>query len=203
MARHRYASPTLRPTSVLVSMPTSQRPGPDCIRMLEHPLAMRAELDSTWAVRPLALSHCQGRPALILEDQQGEPLARLLDKHATSLDPSGRRSQKPLPLAVVALTGLSEPATCADKSLSVDRNSRQSRRGRLCGEKELTGLVLWSRMMAGFPWCLGVICLESVSGLERDGSGRARLVTRSTNPCDERRPLAGGEAYGAVQLEAR
>jgi hypothetical protein len=27
----------------------------------------------------------------------------------------------------------------------------------------LTGLVLWSRMMAGFPWCFGVISLESVS----------------------------------------
>ena len=27
----------------------------------------------------------------------------------------------------------------------------------------MTGLVLWSRMMAGSPWCLGVICLESVS----------------------------------------
>jgi len=27
----------------------------------------------------------------------------------------------------------------------------------------LTGLVLWSRMMAGFPWCLGVNCLEFVS----------------------------------------
>jgi hypothetical protein len=40
----------------------------------------------------------------------------------------------------------------------------------------LTGLVLWSRMMAGVPWCLGVICLESVSRFpspsrSRSGSG--------------------------------
>ena len=27
----------------------------------------------------------------------------------------------------------------------------------------LAGLVLWSRMMAGLPSCLGVNCLESVS----------------------------------------
>ena len=49
------ASPTPHPASVLVSMPASEHPVPDRIRMLEHELAMRAELDSTWAVRPLAL----------------------------------------------------------------------------------------------------------------------------------------------------
>jgi PAS domain S-box-containing protein len=74
------ASPTPCPTSILVSMPTSEQPGPDRIRMLEHELAIRAELDSTWAVRPLALGQHQGRAALILEDQPGEPLERLLDQ---------------------------------------------------------------------------------------------------------------------------
>ena len=53
---------------------------PDRVRMLEHELAFRAELDSAWALRPLALAQHQGRAALILEDQQGEPLERLLDK---------------------------------------------------------------------------------------------------------------------------
>ncbi len=37
--------------------------------MLQHELALQAELDSAWAARPLALSHFQGRPALILEDR--------------------------------------------------------------------------------------------------------------------------------------
>ena len=55
------------PTSVLVSMPTSERPSRDHIRRLEHEFAMRAELDSTWAVRPLALGPHQGRIALILD----------------------------------------------------------------------------------------------------------------------------------------
>ena len=89
------ASPTPHPTSVLVSMPTSERPGPDRIRMLEHELAMRAELDSTWAVRPLALGQHQGRAALILEDQPGEPLARLLDQPPVSRAPGAPRSAEP------------------------------------------------------------------------------------------------------------
>jgi PAS domain S-box-containing protein len=81
------ASQAQQPASVLVSMPTSERPGPDRIRMLEHELAMRAELDSTWAVRPLALGQHQGRAALILEDQPGEPLERLLDQAPVSRAP--------------------------------------------------------------------------------------------------------------------
>jgi len=88
-------SPTPHPTSVLVSMPTSERPGPDRIRMLEHELAMRAELDSTWAVRPLALGQHQGRVALILEDQPGEPLERLLDQPPVSRAPGAPRSAEP------------------------------------------------------------------------------------------------------------
>jgi PAS domain S-box-containing protein len=89
------ASPTPHPTSVLVSMPTSERPGPDRIRMLEHELAMRAEVDSTWAVRPLALMQHQGRTALILEDQPGEPLARLLVQPPASRSPDAPRSAEP------------------------------------------------------------------------------------------------------------
>src|SRR4029453_12812342 len=72
------ASPTPHPASVLVSMSTSERPDPDRIQMLEHELAMRAELDSTWAVRPIALGQHQGCASLILEDQPGEPLEGLL-----------------------------------------------------------------------------------------------------------------------------
>src|SRR4030095_1279992 len=69
--------------------------GPDRIRMLEHELAMRAELDSTWAVRPLALGQHQGRAALILEDQPGEPLERLLEHPPVSRGPGAPRSAEP------------------------------------------------------------------------------------------------------------
>jgi len=59
-------------------MLTSEHPRPDHVRMLERELALRPELDPAWAVRPIALAQHQGRAALILEDQQGEPLDRLL-----------------------------------------------------------------------------------------------------------------------------
>jgi hypothetical protein len=36
--------------SVLVTMPASEHPAADRVRMLEHELAFQAELDSTWAV---------------------------------------------------------------------------------------------------------------------------------------------------------
>ena len=109
------ASPTPQPTSVLVSMPTSEHPAPDRIRMLEHELASRADLDSTWAVRPLALAQYQGRAALILEDQPGQPLEQLLGKPPVSHAPDARRSAEPalelglfLKLAVGLATALGE-----------------------------------------------------------------------------------------------
>jgi hypothetical protein len=71
-------STNANPPSVLVSMPISEHVGTELVRMLEHEMALRAELDSTWGVRPLALAQHQGRTALILEDPAGEPLDRLL-----------------------------------------------------------------------------------------------------------------------------
>jgi len=85
------ASPTPHPTSVLVSILASEHPLSGHVRMLEHELALRDDLDSTWALRPLVLTQHQGRPALILENQEGEPLAGFLDKFVTGHDPGGRR----------------------------------------------------------------------------------------------------------------
>src|SRR5258705_12851340 len=53
--------------SALVVMPRSEHPRSHVVRMLEHEHALRAELDSAWAVRSLALATLEGRPALILE----------------------------------------------------------------------------------------------------------------------------------------
>src|ERR1700752_16202 len=71
-------SPSLYPRSVLVSVLASDHPRPACVRMLESEFDLRTELDSGWAVRPLGLAQHRGRPALILEDKQGEPLDRVL-----------------------------------------------------------------------------------------------------------------------------
>jgi PAS domain S-box-containing protein len=47
--------------------------------MLEQEFALRAELGSTWAIRPIVLTQHDGRAALILEDQRGLTLNRILE----------------------------------------------------------------------------------------------------------------------------
>jgi PAS domain S-box-containing protein len=63
--------PTAR-RSVLVVMPRSAHPRPQAVRMLEHEYSLRGELDPAWALRPLALTTLEGRPALVLEDPGGK-----------------------------------------------------------------------------------------------------------------------------------
>src|SRR6185503_6784604 len=68
---------TAAPRSVLVMMPRLEHPRPQVVRMLEYEHTLRDELDPAWAVRPLALTTLEGRPALVLEDPGGEPLLQL------------------------------------------------------------------------------------------------------------------------------
>jgi serine/threonine protein kinase len=49
------------------------------LKRLEHEYALRAELDASWAARPVALSRYNDRWTLVLDDPGGEPLDRLLD----------------------------------------------------------------------------------------------------------------------------
>ena len=65
---------------ILLVMPVAERPSPNALKRLEHEYGLRAELDRGWAARPLALTHCHNRPALLLEDPGGEPLDRLLGR---------------------------------------------------------------------------------------------------------------------------
>jgi PAS domain S-box-containing protein len=85
------------PAPALVLTLRSEHPRPESVRMLEHELALRDELEPTWAVRPRALAQYQGRFALVFEDLGGEPLDRLLETtHVgdTSTDQRGRRAMK-------------------------------------------------------------------------------------------------------------
>ena len=67
------------PGHVLVLMPEAERPTASSLRRLEHELSLAAQLDSRWAVRPIALSRRQaGRTVLLLEDPGGELLERLI-----------------------------------------------------------------------------------------------------------------------------
>src|ERR1700677_152056 len=67
------------PTILLVA-PVSEHPVPAILERLQHEYALRTELDSEWAARPLRLARREGRSMLILEDPGGEPLDRLLGK---------------------------------------------------------------------------------------------------------------------------
>jgi PAS domain S-box-containing protein len=64
--------------SVLLLIPASTRPAVESLKKIEHEYSFRDDLDTTWAVRPLALSQCNGQKALVLEDPGGEPLHRLI-----------------------------------------------------------------------------------------------------------------------------
>jgi PAS domain S-box-containing protein len=67
-------------SSILALASVGEYPTPASLRRLEREYALQAELDSVWAVRPLALTQQQGRPLLVLEDPGGEPLERLLQE---------------------------------------------------------------------------------------------------------------------------
>ncbi|MCU1258120.1 MAG: histidine kinase [Bryobacterales bacterium] len=65
-------------SSVLLVVPVSTRPAVATLRKLEHEYSLRDELDSAWAVRPLAIAEHHGRPVLVLDDPGGESLDQLL-----------------------------------------------------------------------------------------------------------------------------
>jgi hypothetical protein len=62
-------------TAVLAVIPASEQPTPNCLDRLVHECALKDELDSGWAVRPLEIVRDRGRTMLVLEDPGGEPLA--------------------------------------------------------------------------------------------------------------------------------
>jgi serine/threonine protein kinase len=64
--------------SILLLAPASMGPAPETLRKIEHEYSLRDELDSSWAVRPLALSDQPGQMTLVLEDPGGETLDRFL-----------------------------------------------------------------------------------------------------------------------------
>src|SRR6266481_5931207 len=64
--------------SVLLMSPVSKQPSPGTLKKLENEYSLKDELNSAWAVRPLALSHESGQATLVLEDPGGETLDRLL-----------------------------------------------------------------------------------------------------------------------------
>src|SRR5258706_9426525 len=61
----------------LVVTPVLAQPAPASFARLEHAYALRDELDSSWAARPVELIRHRGQVALVVEHPDGELLARL------------------------------------------------------------------------------------------------------------------------------
>src|SRR5262249_13529752 len=64
--------------SLLLLTPAATRPTLQTLSHIEQEYSLRHELDSAWAVRPLAVSEHFGQPTLVLEDPGDETLDRLL-----------------------------------------------------------------------------------------------------------------------------
>jgi len=62
---------------VLAVVPAAEHPSPQSLDRLAHEFALRDDLDSAWAAKPLELVQDHGRTILVLEDRGGEPLSWL------------------------------------------------------------------------------------------------------------------------------
>jgi hypothetical protein len=70
----------IEPPSVLLVAPAATRPSPETLNKIDHEYSLRSELDSAWAVRPLALSDRGAQTTLVLEDPGGETLDGFLSR---------------------------------------------------------------------------------------------------------------------------
>jgi serine/threonine protein kinase len=68
------------PSSVFALTTASERPPLGSLRKMEHEYSLRTDLDSGWAVSPIALVPFKERTMLLLTDPGGEPLDRLLGR---------------------------------------------------------------------------------------------------------------------------
>ena len=66
--------------SVLTVTTATRDPSPSTLAQLQHAHALRDELESAWAVRPLALTREEARLTLVLEDPGGQPLDQLCSR---------------------------------------------------------------------------------------------------------------------------
>ena len=66
------------PWSILVLSPAKEIPASATFDRMKHEFSLKDDLDSRWAVRPLAIGQDRDRTVLLLEDPGGEPLDRLL-----------------------------------------------------------------------------------------------------------------------------
>src|SRR5438445_10475949 len=64
--------------SILLVAPAGEYPSPGSLQHLEHEYALRTDLDTNWAARPVEFIRREARLMLVLNDPGGEPLEQLL-----------------------------------------------------------------------------------------------------------------------------
>ncbi len=67
-------------SQLLVLSPVAEHPALESLKQLEHEYSLKEELDSAWAVRPLAKVRHLDRTVLVSEDPGGVPLDQLLSQ---------------------------------------------------------------------------------------------------------------------------
>ncbi|HSZ76504.1 MAG TPA: AAA family ATPase [Chthoniobacterales bacterium] len=65
-------------SQVLVLAPAKEEASPERLKRLEHEYSFKADLDPSWAARPIEIGFHWNRPVLVLEDPGGIPLDQLL-----------------------------------------------------------------------------------------------------------------------------
>ena len=68
---YRARASTAEVPSVLLLTFASIYPRLESLKKIEHEYSLCHDFDKTWAVRPFALSECNGQKALVLEDPGG------------------------------------------------------------------------------------------------------------------------------------
>lgn len=76
----RMRTPAPDPPSVIVSIPTSEHPRLDCLNMMDREFALRSNLESWWAVTPIAMAKLHRKKALVLQDVDAEPLESVFSR---------------------------------------------------------------------------------------------------------------------------
>jgi predicted ATPase/GAF domain-containing protein len=68
------------PSPVLAIAASAEQPSLQTLRRLKHEYSLAAELDPSWAAKPLALTRHEGQTILLLKDPGGEPLDLVLER---------------------------------------------------------------------------------------------------------------------------
>ena len=77
-ARYRPRGKHLKLPALVLLSPVSSRPSVETLPKIDHEYSLKGKLDATWAVRPLAISVCDEKKVLVLQDLGGEPLGQLI-----------------------------------------------------------------------------------------------------------------------------